>query len=106
DFPVELVDPRLGLYATATRADAGGHPVGGWLPEELLTPFEALRGFTRDAAWAGFAEAEVGTLAEGMRADFVVLGEDPLGIAPEGLKDLTILSTWVDGVPEFSATAP
>ena len=99
DFPVESVDPRLGLLAAATRADQAGEPIGGWLPGELLTPFEALRGFTRDAAFAGFAEAEVGTLAEGMRADFVVLGEDPLGIPAAALDGLTVLSTWVDGAP-------
>ena len=97
DFPVESVDPRLGLYAAATRANAAGEPLGGWLPGELLTPFEALRGFTRDAAWAGFAEAETGTLAEGLRADFVVVAEDPLAIPATGLDDLTVLSTWVDG---------
>ena len=44
DFPVESVDPRLGRYAAATRADAAGKPAGGWLPGEVLTPFEALRG--------------------------------------------------------------
>lgn len=106
DFPVESVDPRLGLMAAATRADAGGRPAGGWLPGELLTPFEALRGFTRDAAWAGFGEAEVGTLAEGLRADFVVLAEDPLGMPGAGLGGLTVLSTWVDGRPVHQRQAP
>ena len=101
DFPVESVDPRLGLYAAATRANAAGEPAGGWLPGELLTPFEALRGFTRDAAWAGFAEGEVGTLAEGLRADFVVLAQDPLGIPATRLDDLQVLSTWLDGRPVY-----
>lgn len=97
DFPVESVDPRLGLYSAVTRADANGQPAGGWHPQEKLTAFEALRGFTLGAAWAGFAEDEVGSLAPGKRADFVVLAEDPLAIDPEGLDDLTVLSTWVDG---------
>ena len=104
DFPVESVDPRLGLYAAATRANALGEPAGGWLPGELLTPFEALRGFTRDAAWAGFAEGEVGTLAEGMRADFVVFAQDPLGIPAAGLDGLTVVSTWVDGEAVYEAS--
>lgn len=97
DFPVESVDPRLGLYSAVTRSDAHGLPAGGWHPQEKLTAFEALRGFTRDAAWAGFAEDEVGSLAAGKRADFVVLAEDPLAIDPAGLRELTVLSTWVDG---------
>ena len=97
DFPVESVDPRLGLYAAATRTDAQGLPVGGWHPEEKLTAFEALRGFTLDAAYAGFAEAEVGSLAVGKRADFVLLKEDPLTIDPAKLRDLTVQATYVDG---------
>ena len=97
DFPVESVDPRLGLYAAATRTDARGLPQGGWFPQEKLTAFEALRGFTLDAAYAGFAEAEVGSLEAGKRADFVVLSEDPLAIAPNGLRDLTVQATYVDG---------
>ena len=58
---------------------------------------EALRGFTLDAAYAGFAEAEVGSLAVGKRADFVLLKEDPLTIDPAKLRDLTVQATYVDG---------
>ena len=103
DFPVESVDPRLGLYAAATRTDAQGMPRGGWHPEDKLTAYEALRGFTLDAAYAGFAESEVGSLAPGKRADFVVLAQDPLAIDPAGLRDLTVRSTWVDGKPVYQA---
>jgi predicted amidohydrolase YtcJ len=101
DFPVESVDPRLGLYAAATRSDADGQPPGGWRPEEKLTAYEALRGFTLDAAYAGFAEAEVGSLAVGKRADFVLLAQDPLTVDPAGLRRLTVLATYVDGKPVF-----
>jgi predicted amidohydrolase YtcJ len=103
DFPVESVDPRLGLYAAATRTDAQGMPAGGWQPEEKLTSYEALRGFTLDAAYAGFAEDEVGSLAPGKRADFVVLAQDPLAIPPAQLRDLTVLATYVDGKPVYKA---
>ncbi|MCC8363887.1 amidohydrolase [Lysobacter sp. A6] len=101
DFPVESVDPRLGLSAAATRADAQGLPIGGWYPNEKLTAFEALRGFTLDAAFAGFAENEVGSLEVGKRADFVVFEEDPLAISPAALRDLTVDATYVDGKPVF-----
>jgi predicted amidohydrolase YtcJ len=69
-----------------------------------LTPTEALRGFTVDAAWAGFMESEVGRLAPGLRADFVLLDADPLAILPANrLPDMRVLSTWVDGVAVYSA---
>lgn len=103
DFPVESVDPRLGLHAATTRTDGEGQPAGGWRPEELLTPFEALRGFTLDAAWAGFGEEEVGSLEAGKRADFVVLGQDPLAIPAGALRTLEIRATYVDGELVFQA---
>ena len=101
DFPVESVDPRLGLFAAATRADEQGRPVGGWRPEEKLTAFEALRGFTLDAAFAAFDENEIGSLTPGKRADFVILGEDPLAIDPARLRELSVRATYVDGRAVF-----
>lgn len=102
DFPVESVDPRLGLYAAVTRSDLQGRPAGGWMPQEKVTLFEALRGFTVDAAWAGFAEAEVGSLQAGKRADFVVLDADPHGLPVLELPALPIRSTHVDGKAVYS----
>ena len=103
DFPVESPDPRLGLYAAVTRQDRDGQPPGGWLPDQRLGAAEALRGFTSDAAYAAFDEKQVGKLARGMRADFVVLAEDPLQAPASQLDDLQIESTWVDGKPVYEA---
>ena len=103
DFPVESVEPRLGLHAATTRADADGNPPGGWRPQEKLSPEEALRGFTLDAAYAGFAEGEVGSLEPGKRADFVILGEDPLAVPPGQLRTLNVRATYVDGKPVYEA---
>ena len=103
DFPVESVDPRLGLYSAVTRADAEGKPTGGWMPQQKLTAFEALRGFTLDAAYAGFAEDELGSLAPGKHADFVVLAEDPLAVPDAALRTLDVRATYVDGKPVFEA---
>ena len=103
DFPVESVDPRRGLHAAVTRQDAHGHPDGGWRAEERLSAAEALRGFTADAAWAAHGEASVGRLAPGLRADFVILDQDPLAIPGEQLDDLHVRSTWVDGKAVYEA---
>ncbi len=103
DFPVESVDPRLGLYSAVSRADGEGKPAGGWMPQEKLTAFEALRGFTLDAAYAGFGENELGSLAPGKRADFVVLAEDPLAVPDARLRTLDVRATYVDGKPVYEA---
>lgn len=103
DFPVESVDPRLGLYAATTRQDREGHPPGGWLPDQKLTALEALRGFTVDAAYAGFAEKQVGRLAPGYRADFVIVDGDPVTLPPAKLPTLKIRATYLDGKPVYTA---
>ncbi|MGE0373575.1 MAG: amidohydrolase [Gammaproteobacteria bacterium] len=103
DFPVELSDPRLGLYAAVSRQDRLGQPAGGWLPAERLSIEQALHGFTDDAAYAGFAETEVGELSPGHRADFVLLDADPLTVPAAQLPALAIRSTWVDGQVVYQA---
>jgi len=97
DFPVESIDPRLGIYAAVTRQDPAGLPAGGWRPEERLTREEALRGFTLDAAYSLFWEKEIGSLEVGKRADLVVYGKDPMRVPDAELATVPIDYTLVDG---------
>lgn len=79
-----------------------------WRSDELLAPEErvpaaaALRAMTIDAAWQCHSDHEVGSLAAGKFADFVVLAEDPLAVAPETLGEIKVLETWVGGRQVFS----
>ena len=73
------------------------------MPDQALSAREALQGFTADAAWAGHDEVEVGRLAPGLRADFVVLAQDPLAVPDAALKALTVLATYVDGKAVYEA---
>ncbi|MCA9526610.1 MAG: amidohydrolase family protein, partial [Myxococcales bacterium] len=66
-------------------------------PEEALTAREALAGFTVDAAFAGFAEARRGRVAVGQDADLTLLSADPLGVAPEKIKEIKPVGVVVDG---------
>lgn len=97
DFPVEAVNPMLGLHAAVSRQDLKGWPEGGWQPQERLSREEALRGFTLDAAWAGFMEDQVGSLAPGKRADFIVLDRDPMRVPIREIAATVVLETWLDG---------
>lgn len=103
DFPVERPDALPGLRAAITRADAHGAPAGGWYPEERLTPEQALRGFTTDAAFAGFEEARRGRIAAGFDADLTVLNADPLTLPAAGWDSLAIVATYVAGQPVYRA---
>ena len=71
-------------------------------PEERVPAAAALRAMTIDAAWQCHSDHEVGSLAAGKFADFVVLAEDPLTVAPETLGEIKVLETWVGGRQVFS----
>ena len=94
---------QLGLHAAVSRQNIEGMPEGGWIAAQRLTMQEALAGFTRDAAYAGFAEDEFGTLESGKRADFVLLSGDPLQTAVADVHRLRVLATYVDGEAVFEA---
>jgi predicted amidohydrolase YtcJ len=97
DFPVERVEPLLGLYAAVTRQDLDGDPAGGWLPDQRLDRAEAVRGFTLDAARSLFLEQEVGSLEVGKRADLTVFARDPLTVPAAEIPAVEIDLTLVDG---------
>ena len=101
DFPVEQVNPMLGIYAAVTRQDLKGWPEGGWLPQERLSRDAAIRGFTIDAAWAGFMEDRVGSLEKGKQADFIVLDRDIMQVPAEDIPNLKVEQTWVAGKRVF-----
>jgi hypothetical protein len=101
DFPVESVDPRLGLYAAVSRQDLAGQPVGGWQPQERLPIVASIGGFTADAAYANRREGELGRLAPGFRADFIVVEADPRTAEARSLPTLRVHATWLDGTPVF-----
>lgn len=101
DYPVESPNPFAGWAAGFTRQDAQGQPFGGWRPEEAVSREQAWRGFTIDAAYAGFAEKLFGRLAPGMRADFIVVDRDPLLASPSELRGAVVLETWVGGERVF-----
>jgi predicted amidohydrolase YtcJ len=97
DVPVESANPFPGIAAAISRTDAKGEPFGGWHPEEIVTRETALDGFTRTAAYAGFAEDRIGTLMPGMRADFLLIDADPMLASPDEIRRMTPLETWIGG---------
>jgi predicted amidohydrolase YtcJ len=97
DFPVEDPNPLLGIYAAVTTQDVKGKPPGGYRPGEKLTIWEALRGFTSDAAYAAFAEHELGLAEPGYRADLAVFDRDLTVIPAHEIPNVRCVMTMVGG---------
>jgi len=102
DFPVESPNPFPGLSAAISRQDMKGQPPGGWIRSERLTLGEAIRAYTRGAAYAGFAEDKIGALEPGKWADFIIVDRDPTKIDPQSLGRTQVLETWVAGKKVWS----
>ena len=103
DFPVEHPNPFPGLSAAVSRQDANGQPPGGWRPEEKVSFATALNGFTRGAAYAGFAETRIVSLEPGKWADFIYVDRDVAAVDQKALAATKVLETWVAGKKVFSA---
>lgn len=127
DFPVESPNPLLGIYAAVTRQDRLGMPgnagdvrasfqlssegvrnpssfEGGWYPSQKMTRIEAVRAFTRWAAYAGFQEPFLGSLEKGKLADFIILSKDILRIEPSEILTTHVEKTFVDGKLAYART--
>ena len=105
DYPVESPNPFPSLAAAISRQDMNGQPPGGWIPEERVSFEQALSGFTRDAAYAGFAEQKFGALEPGKWADFILVDRDVSAADPQALARTEVLETWVAGKKVWSSSA-
>jgi len=57
----------------------------------------------RGAAYAAFAEKELGTLEPGKWADLVILDADPFETDPETLETISVRATVVGGQVVYAA---
>jgi predicted amidohydrolase YtcJ len=95
DAPVERGDPLIEFYAAVARKDLKGFSAPDWHPEETLSRAQALKLFTSSAAYARFAEDELGTIEVGKRADLTAFSVDlmkaPEAEIPKGRAVLTVV---------------
>ncbi|MFT5635290.1 MAG: putative amidohydrolase YtcJ [Cognaticolwellia sp.] len=97
DFPVESPNPFFGLHASITRQDHKNSPQGGWFADQKMTPLEAFRSFTLDAAYSGHQENIIGSLAKGKKADFVLLNHNLFTMPEQKIWQVSVDKTWVNG---------
>ncbi|GMV37565.1 MAG: amidohydrolase [Fimbriimonadales bacterium] len=81
DLTIVPGDPADGMLAAVHRRSAKGTQLD---LSEALSPAEALRCYTEGSAYVGFQEAELGNIAPGMLADFVLYDSDPLSNLSNG----------------------
>ncbi len=95
DTPVTPISPLHSIHCAVNRVTREGHILGR---DERISPYEALKAYTTDAAYCSFEEDRKGSISSGKLADFIVLSDNPITIDPLGIKNIQILKTYLGGI--------
>lgn len=98
DSPVHPVDQMHLMWTAVNRSSRSGTVYG---PDQRLSPYEALRASTIEAAYQYKEEDAKGSLTVGKLADMVVLDENPLKVDPDTIKDINVVETIKEGEMVF-----
>lgn len=102
DAPVEVPDPLLGIYSAVYRKRPSEPESEPWYPQERISVFSAVRGYTWGAAYAVGDEGLRGTIAPGKLADLVILDTDLLNASEERMRSARVLGVMVGGDLELA----
>jgi len=95
DYNVTPIDPLRCIQNAVVRDMREGGDILN--DKECITPMEAIRAVTLDAAWQCHLDHICGSLEVGKRCDLVVLEEDPCRVEPQAISNIEVHSTWLDG---------
>ncbi len=94
DTPVTPVNPLFTMWCAVNRLTPSDRVLG---PPERITQAQALHAVTLGAAWTLKLDHKIGSLDIGKFADCAVLADDPLQVAPEAIKDISVRGTILGG---------
>ena len=94
DAPVTPLAPLFTAWCGVNRTTMSGATLGA---SERIGVDEAMELITLGAARTLKLDGEIGSIAPGKRADFAILGADPLETPAEDLKDIPVLGTVFGG---------
>ncbi|WP_448030371.1 amidohydrolase [Bradyrhizobium liaoningense] len=95
DAPVTPLSPLFTAWCAVNRVSSSGRKLG--TETEALGVEQALAAITIGAAYTLKLDHLIGSIECGKFADFAVLDDDPLAVAPAGLKDVPVWGTVVGG---------
>ncbi|WP_091581719.1 amidohydrolase [Alteribacillus bidgolensis] len=95
DAPIEPVDPLEGIQAAITRKNQN-ETHSGYLPEQKLSPYEAVSLYTTGSAKSIGKEKEMGKIAPGYAADFTILDQDIFNICADDIIKTNVKGTVID----------
>ena len=95
DTPVAPPRPLEAMWIAVNRLGIRSGKV--LAPDERVTPHQAMRMVTIDAATTLGAEDKVGSIRAGKFADFAVLGANPLEVEPMAIREIPVWGVVIGG---------
>jgi predicted amidohydrolase YtcJ len=101
DYGVAPIDQMATIWTAVNRLSRTGEVIG---PDERVTPLEALKAITINAAYQYGEESWKGSLESGKLADLVILDKNPLKVDPLAIKDIKVVETIKEGKTVYKAS--
>jgi hypothetical protein len=102
DWPIEPVDPVFGIYGAVTRQFMEDSILNeGWIPEQKISVFEAIKAYTEGSAYSEYMEDEKGKIKVGQFADFILIDKNIFEINPIEIKTISVTDTYIGGVKVY-----
>jgi len=94
DMPMAPGQPLYLMWCAVNRLTINGNVVA---PEQKISPLQALRAVTIDAAYSMKLENQLGSIESGKFANITVLKQNPLTVEPTSIKDIDVVATIHEG---------
>ncbi len=99
DWPISPPNPWHAIYQAVTRVG----PSGVLEAQERVSREAMFYAYTINAAKAIRLDPQIGTLAAGKQADFIILDRDVFEVDDEALKETRVLETYFGGKKVYSS---
>lgn len=98
DTPVIPPNMLETIWCAVNRISKDGVIIG---KDECISPLDALKGVTINAAYQYFEEGIKGSIEEGKLADLIILDKNPLKVNPMDIKNIKVIETIKEGKTLF-----
>ena len=98
DWPACIsLDPIRGIHVAVNRRDPSGYPEEGWVVQEKISIYEAMKAYTQAGAFSSYEENKKGLLKAGYLADLIVFSQDLFTIPSMKIHQTKVDLTLVEG---------
>jgi predicted amidohydrolase YtcJ len=98
DSPMFPADPFSLMKTAMTRKTQSGKYLG---LDQAISPHQALRTMTINAAWQLNMETKIGSVEVGKLADFTLISHNPYQLPAQQWSDIKVQGVWLAGEKKF-----